>query len=341
MSSPRFWKHHVRRRATAFWLALTGRSPVICSNVLRPGDRALYVSNGSGDSQPSHDYDHPGRTSTAAAERLPSCLCTEAQLESPAFRYWIDQLGEEFSLHRKHWELAYVAQALYERGMLQPGRRGLGFAVGQEPIPGLFAQLGCEILATDLDAQDKRSLVWKESGQHLSSALQRDTNGSPSSRRVTFRSVDMNNIPEDLTGFDFTWSTCSFEHCGSIRLGQEFIWNQMRCLKPGGIAIHTTEFNLTSDTSTLDNTGTVIFRRRDIEQIVQSLIESGHSVEPLSLDPGSGTMDRHIDWPPFSGDQHLRLMLIRYAATSIGLIIRKADSPNQHNLVLPNATRSH
>jgi 2-polyprenyl-3-methyl-5-hydroxy-6-metoxy-1,4-benzoquinol methylase len=63
--------------------------------------------------------------------------------------------------------------------------------------------------------------------------------------RVSYRTLDMNFIPDDLHGkFDFVWSTCSVEHVGSILLGQRFIINTLNLLKPGGIAIHTVEFNL-------------------------------------------------------------------------------------------------
>ncbi|TAM96268.1 MAG: DUF4214 domain-containing protein, partial [Rhodanobacteraceae bacterium] len=72
--------------------------------------------------------------------------CTQAQLESSAFRYWASQLGEmPGMLHRKLWEWCFITQAFYERGMLTEGRRGLGFAVGNEPLTGLFAKLGCSI----------------------------------------------------------------------------------------------------------------------------------------------------------------------------------------------------
>ena len=53
-------------------------------------------------------------------------------------------------LHRKIWEFCFIAQALDERGMLARGRRGLGFAVGTEPLPAMFASRGCAIVATDL-----------------------------------------------------------------------------------------------------------------------------------------------------------------------------------------------
>ena len=256
---------------------------------------------------------------------LASGLCRQNQLTSPAFRYWLNELGRStVRMHRKLWELAYVTQALYERDCLRPGMKGLGFAVGEEPLPEYFAAQGVDVLATDLDASDARSQAWRRTGQHLSNRADAAVQQTDAGGRVDVRSVDMNLIPEDLSGrFDFNWSTCSFEHCGSIELGLSFLRNQLRTLKPGGVAVHTTEFNLTSNDATIEHGSTVVFRRRDIERIVAELEAEGHAVEPISWDPGDREFDKHIDWPPYTRDRHLRLALKRYAATSIGLILRK------------------
>jgi len=211
--------------------------------------------------------------------------------------------------------------------MLSAGKRGLGFAVGMERLPSLFASYGCEILASDLPAHDDRNIKWASSGQWAPSLEALNGFGlcpaEQFQRLVRFRPIDMNQIPTDLHGFDFTWSTCSFEHCGSLELGLRFLERQMDCLKPGGIAVHTTEFNLSSNDRTLTKGMTVIYRLRDIEDVCLRLQRLGHAVEPLNLDPGDHELDRFVDGKPYSGDRHLRLDLKRYAATSIGLIIRK------------------
>lgn len=59
-----------------------------------------------------------------------------------------------------------MAQALFERGMPAPGRRGLGFAVGQEPLTMLFADAGADIVATDLDTEEARKDDWVDTAQH-------------------------------------------------------------------------------------------------------------------------------------------------------------------------------
>ena len=260
------------------------------------------------------------------AERLLSVLCRGAHLDSAAFRYWTQRLQVGTAYHRKAWEFALICQALYERGALRPGARGLGFAVGCEPLPALFAAFGCQILATDLALEDHRSGKWSRANQWAGKleplARPEICDDKAFHERVTYQPADMNDIPSELRGFDFTWSSCSFEHCGSIDLGKRFILEQMKCLAPGGWAVHTTEFNLSSNTHTRTKGHTVVFRRRDIEDICRSLQAEGHYVEPLDLNAGTDPIDAHIDDQPFT-DRHLRLRIGHYAATSIGLIMRK------------------
>lgn len=268
--------------------------------------------------------------------QLVSQLCRFATLESPAFRGWLERLHDGWHMHRKNWEHAYICQALHERGMLGPGRRGLGFAVGTEKLPSFFAALGCRITATDLATDDERNVAWAKTGQWTGSRDALNAHGlCPADEfreRVEFRAVDMNHVPHDLGGYDFTWSTCSFEHCGTLDLGLEFLERQMDCLRPGGVAVHTTEFNLSSNDQTIVAGPAVIYRLRDIEDVVRRLTSRGHHVELLDVDPGDRDIDRFVDPPPYSGSsdgphgmiKHLRLDLEGYASTSIGLIIRKA-----------------
>lgn len=266
-----------------------------------------------------------------ASARLVSSLCSARQLESVEFREWCRRLGDTFSLHRKLWEWGYICQALSERGMLASGRRGLGFAVGKEPLPSLFASMGCDVVATDLDAADPRGATWSATNQLAAKQTELNARGLCYSetfrRRVTLRRVDMNRIPDELRGFDFTWSSCSFEHCGSIELGQEFLCRQMNCLKPGGVAVHTTEFNLSSNSRTITAGETVIFRRRDLEQLARRLRAAGHFVEPFDLSLDDRLQEALGQGPSSPSAGHLRLQLGPYLATSIGLIIRRGNDP--------------
>ena len=112
---------------------------------------------------------------------LTSQLCTHASLTSPELRVWSDRLrpmwdpaGDDprpVMLHRKMWEWLFICQALSERDMLRPGRRGLGFGVGREPLVPLFAALGCEIVATDLEPDRAQEAGWTATGDEYSGGL--------------------------------------------------------------------------------------------------------------------------------------------------------------------------
>jgi hypothetical protein len=93
--------------------------------------------------------------------------------------------------------------------------------------------------------------------------------------RVSFDVVEM--IPAHLHDrFDFCWSACCLEHLGSLAQGLRFIENSLNTLKIGGTAIHTGEFNLSSDVATLESRDLSIYRRCDIESLVNRLTQAGH-----------------------------------------------------------------
>lgn len=254
-----------------------------------------------------------------------STLCRAEHFLLPLFAYWCSELRMYPSMHRKLWELVYITQTLHDFGKLAPGMRGLGFGVGQEPLSTYFASKGVEVLATDLDLERAKAAGWVHTGQHANAPenlfwpgiIERDE----FDRMVKFQTVDMNAIPDDLTDYDFCWSACSLEHVGSINKGLAFIENSLKTLKPGGVAVHTTEFNMSSDEDTLETGGTVLFRKQDIRLLARMLEIRGHKVMPLNFYPGATEIDEYIDVPPYGSDPHLRLEIAAYKCTSIGLAV--------------------
>jgi Methyltransferase domain len=201
----------------------------------------------------------------------------------------------------------------------------LGFGVGREPLTALFASYGCTIVATDLDPESASR--WRRSGEHAGGLTElNDRSICPPDRfgeLVSLRPVDMNQIPGDLRDFDFLWSSCAFEHIGSIGRGKRFVRRAMDCLRPRGVAVHTTEYNVGGRWLTAPVGKTVLFRRRDIVSIADQLARDGHRIE-LDLDPGSGPLDAYIDRPPYQSEPHLKLRIGPFTATSVGLIVEKA-----------------
>jgi SAM-dependent methyltransferase len=234
--------------------------------------------------------------------------------------------AREVMLHRKMWEWLFIAEALRERGMLAPGRTGLGFGVGHEPLVALFAADGCDVVATDQPHESAVASGWTDSETEWAAGLESlNTHGlcpdDEFGRRVRYRPVDMNAIPADLRGFDFTWSSCALEHLGTLGAGADFVAAQMDCLRPGGVAVHTTEYLVSSDEETVQAGGTVFYHRRDIEELAGRLRRAGHAID-VDYTEGTAPEDLHVDVPPYS-DVHLRTRLGGYVTTSLALVITK------------------
>ena len=254
--------------------------------------------------------------------------CSAADFLHPQF----SQLCQEFdyppSYHRKLWEWVFVIHHLKQAGVLRTGSRGIGFGVGRERLPALFAKYGAQIVATDASEELGKSVGWVKSNEHSSGVSQllypNVVDDDIVRSHVIHRACDMNRIDDDLTGFDFTWSCCCFEHLGSLEAGIEFVINSVeKTLKIGGVACHTTEFNLSSNEDTLREGATVLYRKRDMLELVERLRERGHEVETFSVAPDSHYLDGYVDVPPYTDNPHLKLALEGYTTTSVGIVVKR------------------
>lgn len=270
----------------------------------------------------------PGPLFSATAPFMAHSTCSVLDMLHPRYLEILREIDHHFTFHRKTWEWVYVIHHLEQAGVLKEGSRGLGFGIGRERLPALFAKKGCTVLATDAPPEIGAASGWSTSGQHASaledlrypSIVSNDVFDA----RVSHRFCDMNAITDDLTDFDFTWSCCCFEHLGDLEAGIQFVINSVeQTLKPGGVAVHTTEFNLSSNEDTLEDGPTVLYRRRDMEQLVDRLRSRGHEVQPFSLAPYSHPLDFHVDVPPHLGLPHIKLRIDKYAATSVGVCVRR------------------
>lgn len=250
-----------------------------------------------------------------------NCLCKQSDFDLPWFKATSLGMGWNVHHHRKLWEFVFVTRALFERGCLKKGMNGLGFAVGKEQLPAVFARSGCNILATDYVANKLR----KEYANIIAETVN-DLNSQKLcpqdifDKQVSYMSVDMRNIPPYLVNFDFTWSCCSFEHLGSIELGLKFYKDQMNCLKSGGWAVHTTEYNISSDTDTLDVGNIMLFRKQDMIRLARELEAEGHYVEMFDFDAGNGPEDKATG---IAQGHLLKYRFDKYIGTSIIVIARK------------------
>jgi hypothetical protein len=289
--------------------------------------------------------------------RLSSLVCQSKHFESRWYRRWamriarggpdINLFGPEFAhvfrqvwdamafdgamprfRHRKMWEWCAIAEVLDEAGLLTGDREGCGFAVGHEPLAALFAAYGARILATDLDAAQDQG--WSEAGQNAQSLdgiywpnlISRELFNA----RATFQPVDM-RVMDNLEHkrFDFVWSSCALEHLGTLQDGLDFVERATHILKPGGLGVHTTEFNVSSEHDTIEVGDNVLYRHSDFEALASRLERCGARLRPLNLDVGAQAADRQYDEPPYyvAGRQHVKLLIGPFVSTSILLVVEK------------------
>jgi 2-polyprenyl-3-methyl-5-hydroxy-6-metoxy-1,4-benzoquinol methylase len=231
--------------------------------------------------------------------------------------------------HRKVWEFVYVLRAAEQNGRLKPGRRAVGFGVGQEPIPAALARAGMIVLATDLDIADEASAEWAAGAQHMSDlrSLSRPevVPDDVLEQQVSTRYVDMNAIPEDLGRFDLVWSCCALEHLGSPGAGLEFVLRTLDLLEPGGVSVHTTELELTPRAETADYGNLAVYRKVDLDRLAERVRGLGFEIETnwyVSLETSA---DRWVSLPPYPHNDpaHLKLVVGDSVSTSVGLLIRR------------------
>lgn len=269
---------------------------------------------------------------------------TQADVESPWFVYWCQQLGIAPVYHRKLWEFAFTLQVLHEAGLLVEGKRGIGFGCGEEPLASFFAARGIFATVSDLSPDQVAGRGWTGTGQHASTLRQAWhpdlVDEARFLRQVDHRFVDMNAVPDVEVPYDFCWSICALEHLGSIENGLAFVENAMKVLTPGGIAVHTTEFNYCRDDDTIDHWQTVLFQRRHFEDLAARLAARGHVLLGPDFDVGRGVLDGFIDVPPYPSDEggtgelpwdpgaeaiaHLKLSIDGFPSTCFGIVVRKA-----------------
>jgi len=242
--------------------------------------------------------------------------------------------------HRKLWEHAvvlHVYRTLQAVRQLPVRPRVLGFGVGQEPLPSWFAAHGASVLATD-KAADTSNPGWAATGQHAASVadLPRLSYVSPEemAAAVTFVEVDMASLPLGLIGsplrnsFDLIWSCGSFEHIGGLEASLAFFARAMAALRPGGVAVHTTEYEYAypPDLPPLDTPDLVLFRDEHLADLSARLMAQGDTLLPLDVAPGDEPADLYVDRPPYTHDPHLCVEVCGdRLTTSIALIAVRGE----------------
>lgn len=269
---------------------------------------------------------NPGVIALAGGPYMAAANCLARDFYHERYVAFCQSISHPPHLHRELWEFAFIAEHLDLAGALRPGSRGLGFGAGVARLPSLFASLGCEILATSVGVDTATARLPSEQEEKSRDALfYPDICGRALfDERVKFRFLNNYKVDEVFQGHDFCWSASFVDKLGSLEIGSEFIVQSVeKALKLGGVACHTSELNLTSNEKTVESGGSVLFRRRDIEDLIERLERRGHEVKPLAFEAGLSFLDTLVDVPPFDGDVHLKLRLGEFVTTSFGIVVTR------------------
>jgi hypothetical protein len=270
--------------------------------------------------RPPADPDLPWTFQPPTLDRPVSQLCTAAQFDEPAFAEIIQAMSLRPGRTRSLWEQAWIVSLLATEGLVAQGKSGVAFDAGRERIGAILASRGVRVLGTggnivdDRDAETRRLQLFYPEIVHID-----DFDGLVSYAAVDPRAA--RRMPPGI--YDFCWSLGMPGRLGSIEAALDFFEASLVTLRPGGLALHTLAFNLTSDAATWELPDLVVLRRRDIEALAARLAPSGHRLLTFNTHPGLDTADETVKTEAHGPIGHRQRHGFA-VATSFGLAIRKA-----------------
>ena len=244
----------------------------------------------------------------------------------------LQKLSSEGFIHRKDWEWALGIIAMRRFGKLNEKSTAIGVGSGTEPVPFYLANKVRHVYATDLYGQNDG---WKRAAP--SDFPENPKKYAPFPYKedaLTVLRMDGTKLEFPSESFDIAFSFSSIEHfgggdrknhSGALRSLREM----ERVLKPGGLAVITTEYIIN------DKEHPEFFNRRTIYSDLIDKLERLQLVEPLDLRITTKTLDTVIDfftidlnWDKMDNDYKKThpLILVRVRNilfTSIMLVFRK------------------
>jgi SAM-dependent methyltransferase len=244
----------------------------------------------------------------------------------------LQKLSSEGFIHRKDWEWALGIIAMRRFGKLNEKSTAIGVGSGTEPVPFYLANKVKHVYATDLYGQNDG---WKRAAP--SDFPENPKKYAPFSYKedaLTVLRMDGTKLEFPSESFDIAFSFSSIEHFGgSDRKNHSGALRSLkeieRVLKPGGLAVITTEYIIN------DKEHPEFFNRRTIYSDLIDKLERLKLVEPIDLRITSKTLDTVIDfftidvnWDKMDNDYKKTHPVILIRArnilfTSIMLVFRK------------------
>jgi len=229
----------------------------------------------------------------------------------------LQKLSSEGFIHRKDWEWALGIIAMRRFGKLNEKSTAIGVGSGTEPVPFYLANKVKHVYATDLYGQNDG---WKRAAP--SDFPENPKKYAPFPYKedaLTVLRMDGTKLEFPSESFDIAFSFSSIEHfgggdrknhSGALRSLKEI----ERVLKPGGLAVITTEYIIN------DKEHPEFFNKRTIYSDLIDKLERLKLVEPIDLRITSKTLDIVIDF--FTIDMNWDKMDNDYKKTHPVILIR-------------------
>jgi hypothetical protein len=264
---------------------------------------------------------------------LGSTDCIIDDFSKDWYKKWASVIGFPKAKHPKFWETAAIVEVLDERGYLKKGMTGIGFGVGNEQLASVFASKGVKITATDQDPSTQKAQKWNN-GQltnnknviYYPDIVEKET----FDELVTYEPYDMNEFNDSYKGkYDFLWHNCVVGHLGSMKNSVNHLLMSSAYLKQGGSMVFTTEVNISNLNKTIsDNSDTIIWRLKDIEELFTKMLKKGMVAERFHLRLGDKKDDNRIN---YNHNYAKEGIAVQVAAT----YSEKFDNPDYSEIKIP------
>jgi hypothetical protein len=281
---------------------------------------------------------------------IKSNLCSSEHFYLPDYHHFCYYIKYKPIMHRKIWEYFIINKNLeIHFNNKFYNKKGLGFAVGNEPLVPYFILKKNYITATDISKNNINYKKWFLTNQNIDIGFNKYIN--PKSEKYmldeeTFNSyceklyINMNNLPKKINNnkYDFLWSSCALEHLGSVKKSFDFIIKSLKFLKKGGIAVHTTEYNYISNDKTLITEDCIIFLKSHFKILGKKLKKFGYKLLPINFNRENTFINNNVDVYPYNTVKdcklcnyilndnkktHINLNISGYNSTSIFFVIIK------------------
>lgn len=189
-------------------------------------------------------------------------LCGMAEIENPEWRKALRDLDldrKNAPFHRKAWEFTQAIYGLRKLKRMPPNAVALGVGSGHELILYFLANKIRNVIATDLY---EGSFAEKEASPYMLTHPEMFAPFHYRKEHLDVLVMDAEKLDFAGDSVDFVFSFSSIEHFGGHREAVTALREMFRVLKPGGIAVITTEL-------ILNRLGKVrgFFKMRDIEPL--------------------------------------------------------------------------